>query len=642
MSKMKFFTALIALSLLSLFSRTTLFAQTNPMDVTTQSGSLTWNRLPSDAELDVARTQLISQLCGDVSVGGTVVDERRVEVSEIIKLHNKELAGKSEPGSISSARIFSAIHGAYRTTINSYSLVQNIQEDKFYFIGTYMGSYRPSSLEEAYSNSINEITSSPFTALGFAPPLDGSSAEGAEGAAGTDGEQYPSDEEIPWEAVIGLVGAGGLAALARKLFRKKPGQKQKQSQSENTKKDNKKEEKKKEEEEEQVKYILNLNKEQFRLTAGKPDMLEAVVYKITPKTQREYPAQIQIINSEKALRVSPAQAQGRLSAQMILEGTPKSASFNITVQATADGHQFQKCISIQTEGKKQISVETLPGNKRSLRPDTYQVIEVRARILDENEKPVPELTEQIIFKPQSDWIDLSEPSIIDDYIALNMGCTSPNPNNKTANMPGSVKLTLLMDDVPEGEPPMRQDLDIKLLDCKLETEIGEAIFPVTDDMSEITFEASIEDGDEEIGWTFSGEYRQGSMPTDPLTHIDIQPKGETRANVTLTGPLMKPHEGESVISKTLVIYAAQGDEKPLERHLNIMVMQEGLIIKKGVNRQNEINILASKPFEENIDISLFRYDKQSNQIVTDKEGLADIQFELQNEEQEIINLESGV
>jgi len=160
-----------------------------------------------------------------------------VEVSEIIKLHNKELAGKREPGSISSARIFSAIHGTYRTTINSYSLVQNIQEDKFYFIGTYMGSYRPSSLEEAYSNSINEITSSPFTALGFAPPLDGSSAEGAEGAAGTDGEQYPSDEEIPWEAVIGLVGAGGLAALARKLFRKKPGQKpgqkmgQKQKQS---------------------------------------------------------------------------------------------------------------------------------------------------------------------------------------------------------------------------------------------------------------------------------------------------------------------------------------------------------------------------------------------------------------------------
>ena len=107
------------------------FAQSNPMDVSTQTGSLTWNRLPSDAELDVAVAQLVDQLDGDVSVGGTVVDERRFEVSRIVKLHNKELAGKRESGSISSARIFSAIYGTYGTTINSYSLVQNIQEDKF-------------------------------------------------------------------------------------------------------------------------------------------------------------------------------------------------------------------------------------------------------------------------------------------------------------------------------------------------------------------------------------------------------------------------------------------------------------------------------------------------------------------------------
>ena len=132
MRNIKLFTALI---LLFLLLPIILFAQSSPMDVATQTGSLTWNRLPSDAELDVAAGELIEQLGGDVSVGGTVVDERRFEVSKIVKLHNKELAGKKEPGSISSARIFSAIYGAYRTTINSYSLVQNIQEDKFYFIG---------------------------------------------------------------------------------------------------------------------------------------------------------------------------------------------------------------------------------------------------------------------------------------------------------------------------------------------------------------------------------------------------------------------------------------------------------------------------------------------------------------------------
>lgn len=130
---MKLHTAFI---LLFLLFPIIVFAQSNPMDVTAQTGSLTWNRLPSDAELDVAVAQLKNQLGGDISVNGNVVDERRFEVSQIVKLHNKELAGKREPGSISSARIFSAIYGTYRTTINSYSLVQNIQEDKFYFIGT--------------------------------------------------------------------------------------------------------------------------------------------------------------------------------------------------------------------------------------------------------------------------------------------------------------------------------------------------------------------------------------------------------------------------------------------------------------------------------------------------------------------------
>ena len=134
--------------------------------------------------------------------------------------------------------------------------MQNIQEDKFYFIGTYMGRYRPESLEEAYNNSINEITGSAFTAPGFAPPLDGTTEEGATEFGG---DSSAAGEDFPWEVVVGLLGAGGVAggltALARKLFRKKPGRKQ----NVQPKKGTKKKEEKKEEEEEQVKYILNLN-----------------------------------------------------------------------------------------------------------------------------------------------------------------------------------------------------------------------------------------------------------------------------------------------------------------------------------------------------------------------------------------------
>ncbi|MCG6187306.1 hypothetical protein [Maribellus maritimus] len=438
-------------------------------------------------------------------------------------------------------------------------------------------------------------------------------------------------EDVPWEVVIGLIGAGGAAALARKLFRKKPVAKSK-SREKTTQKQK--------EEKEQVKYILNLNKENFKISAEKPEILEAVVYKITSKSKRKYPAQIRIINSEKTLQITPNQATGSLSAQLILKDKPQNKGFNITVQAIAEGKEFQKNVRIQTEGEQRITLETLPNNKRSLRPDTYQIITISAQVLDENDKPLPELSEQIRFKPQSDWIDISEPVLEDSVILINMGCTNPNPNKQTSNVPDSVFLTLYMDDVPEGEPPLQHDLEIKLLDCKLDTEIEEATFPVSDEMSEISFDVYIENAGEEKGWNFSGEYRLGIDPTDPLTTIEIQKKGEFRASVILSGPLMKPGEGESVISKTLVISAAQGDEKPLERHLNIMVSQEGLIVKHGVNKNNEIHILADKPFEENLDIALYRFNKQTNQVIADKSGLAEIQFELQNEEAEIINLAS--
>ncbi len=621
---MKTNTILLILILLSF----TIGAQ-NPMNIATQAGGLQWNRLPSDAEIEQAVQELIRNSGGDISVNGETVDRRRFEVSRVVKFHTKNLAGKREPGTISGAHIFSSTQGAYGTAINSYSLVQNSQTGKFHFIGTRMG-YKPSSLQQAYDDDVNGTKTGYNIAPGFAPPLDSASEESSSEAPGTGSS---SEDEVPWEAIIGLIGAGGAAALGRKLF-KKP----KTTTKKTTSKKNEKEEK---EEEEKVKYILNLNKENFQLAQNQPDVLEVVVYKITPKTQRKYPAaQIRIVSPEKALKVTPSQASGSVSAQLLLSGKPEKASFDLMVQASADGHEFQKSVRIQTQTKPRISVETIPAGKRSLRPDTYQVLTIQAQVLDEEGTSLPELTEQIAFKPQSDWIDLSEPVIDDEKIAINMGCTSPNPNNKTANMPGSVFLSLYMDDVPEGEPPLQNDLEIALLDCRIETEIEDATFPVSDEMSEITFDAWIENAGEEKGWNFSAEYRIGVDPADPLTMIDIEKQNETRVSVRLTGPLVSPGENESVISRTLAISAAQGDEEPIERHLTIMVSQEGLLIRHGVNKSGDLPFTANKPHESFIDFALNVYDPQSNQIVVDSEGLKDLQFELLSDDDKTLNLMS--
>ena len=463
-------------------------------------------------------------------------------------------------------------------------------------------------------------------------------AEAASAPPSAPGSSGGEEEEVPWEVVIGLIGAGGAAALVRKLFKKKPAAKQPEKKSQPGKKERKEEEE--EEEEEEEKFILNINRHRFMLKVGEPATLEVVVYRVTPRGSEQFPADIKVTTPDQALKVKPAAGNGRLTASLLLDKEPREPEFPLEVTAEARGHLIRRNITITADTAMKIAVETLPGNKRSLRPDTFQVLTVRAMVTGPGGKDIPELTEQIAFKPKSDWIDLSEAVPDEPCIAINMGATNPSPGGGKSSVPPSVVLTLFRDDVPEGEPPLQHDLEIRLADCHLETDIEEASFPDSGETSEITFETWIENGEEETGWNFNGEYRHGVDPTDPLTTIAIAPKGETRATVTLTGPLIRLTGEEQIISKTLVISAVQGDEEPLERHLNIMVSREGLFIKNCADKKNQIGILADKPYESNLDLALYRYDKETNQITVDKEGLAVIEFELQDEEPEILNLAS--
>lgn len=464
-------------------------------------------------------------------------------------------------------------------------------------------------------------------------------AETATASPSAPGASGGEEEEVPWEVVIGLIGAGGAAALGRKLFKKKPATNQPDKKNKSTQKE-KKEEKEEEEEEEEEKFILNINRDQFRLKPGVADTLEVVVYRVTPRGSESFPADIRVTSPDPALKVKPAAGSGTLTASLLFDKEPREPEFALEVTAEARGHLIRRNIRIMADTEMKIIVETLPGNKRSLRPDTFQVLTVKARVTGSDGKDIPELTEKIAFKPKSDWIDLSEPVPDDPCIAINMGATNPSPGSSRNLIPPSVVLSLTMDEVPEGEPPLQNDLEIRLADCRLETDIEEASFPDSGETSEITFETWIENGEEETGWSFSGEYRHGVDPTDPLTTIAIAPKGETRATVTLSGPLIRLTGDEQIISKTLVIAAVQGDEEPLERRLNIMVSREGLFIKQGADKKNGISILADNPYEANLDLALYRYDQETNQIMVDKEGLAAIEFELQDDEEELVNLAS--
>ena len=615
------------------------YPQSNPMNVDVRPDQMMeWNRLPSDSEIAEAVRNLQSELTQDISVNGVMVDSKRVELSDVIKSHNKLLARKREPWTISNAKIFGAIISQYGTAVRSYSLLQNKQTGKFGFVYGYMGSYRPQSIAEAYNDYISSIKNSENGAFGFAPPM-GSSAENTsntgtdiDGIVSTDGE-----DDIPWTLIIGGSIAAVVAAIVRKILKK--GASTATSTKPNSKKENNQNEKK-EENEEEAHYILHLNKNSFQLKLNEPETLEIRVWKVTAKGEKQCNADIQIQNFEKALKITPTSGVNNLDAQLLLQKQPKESNFNLLVIANAEGHEFQKQVQIRPFGAMQIEVETLPDNKRSLRPDTFQTLACFAQVVDENGKNLPDLTKEIRFEPKSDWIDISETVLEDEKIGINMGCTNPNPNAAVSHPPNSVTLSLVMDEVAEGEEPLQNDLVITLLDCKLEIEITECSFPVTDVLSEISFDAYIENTDGDEDWNFKGEYRKGIDPDEPLTEFSVNRKSETEVTITLIGPILKPTGNETFLNKTLVISAAQGNEKPLERKISVTVSQVGLFIKKGVEGVNELMFTADKPFESNLDFALYKYDLNTNQIVVDESGLEFLTFELQNEDQELINLAS--
>jgi hypothetical protein len=470
------------------------------------------------------------------------------------------------------------------------------------------------TLEQGVSYEINAIKNSTGLRLGFPKSKNSSISQ--------NNKNESSSDSIPWEVVIGGSIVAAVASIIRKILKK--GASSKISKSTKNKRNEKDENE--DEDEEDAHYILQLNKNNFQLKLNELETLEVQVWKVTAKGEKKYPANIQIQCSEKALKVLPNSGTGSLKAQLLLQEMPKNQNFSITVLAQANRHQFQKQVQITTIGQKNLVIETA-DNKKSLRPNTFQVLTCFAKITDEKGNTISDLTNKIKFEPKSDWIDLSHPSFVEDSALIYIGCSSPNPN-QNMTPPKTVVVSIYMVDVPDGDEPFKQDLEISLVDCKLETQLESATFPQIDGTSEVTFWARVENTDQEKGWNFSGEYRIGIDPSNPLTDISIEKKSETEANITLRGPIVKLDQSDTHISKTLVISAWQDNEKPLERHLRIIVSREGLFIKRGVNKNNEINFTADKPFEENIEFALNVYDEKTNQIIVDSNALQNLTFEL--------------
>ncbi len=431
-----------------------------------------------------------------------------------------------------------------------------------------------------------------------------------------------------WTIAVGVFIGAVIAAIIRR--RRKP------KNTKNKEKDNPKEKKK-----EEAEYILQISRDTIQLVKNKPSSLTIHVWKVTDEGKFPTDATIGIENNEKALQIRPVNGKGTLKSKLTLKDFPSNSLFTITVVANAGGHTIQKNITLKS-GEKQIVIRTTPDNKKTLRPNIDQLLSCYAKVIDENGKDLPKLTKNILFKPQSDWIDLSDPVLDDGWVAINIGASDPNAIAAVSHPPKSILLSITMEETEKNKPILRNDLEIELLDCVLDTSLDSISFPVTKEKSKITFKAYIKNCDGSKAWKFNAGYKANGYEDDskPLTTIDIEKVSDIEVNIVLEGPILLPQGGEQYLRKMLLIETQQEKEVPLLREIYVMVSKEGLFVENGLDENSELPFTATGDIEKRLEFGLYKFDSVLNEIVADEEGLKELKFELVSTEKKLQNFDS--
>ncbi|MFO1449024.1 MAG: hypothetical protein U1F61_12795 [Opitutaceae bacterium] len=229
-----------------------------------------------------------------------------------------------------------------------------------------------------------------------------------------------------------------------------------------------------------------------------------------------------------------------------------------------------------------LEIETVPREKRALRADGHDTLQVRARVRSASgaaSASDDDATRGIRFSAEGDgaaWVDLGKPAatLENGWNGILVQISDPDPVRHSAGKaPGVVTLRAVTQD--RGKLLSRELRLPVALEPTLEVDPDAAIELVNGSGdSRVLHLAVVNPG--ESPWEFRAEYAPKSRA---LAVVTLRPQGPATAELTLREARLEPtHDGSYEERSVLQVTATPPTGARLERDLTVSAAQEGLFV----------------------------------------------------------------
>lgn len=289
---------------------------------------------------------------------------------------------------------------------------------------------------------------------------------------------------------------------------------------------------------------------------------------------------------------------------------------------------------INDRGPVNIKIET--ANRKELRADGRDGLWIAARVVEDYNSHVSaglatKLTQALEFAgagADREWLDLGQTKTSGGWKLIYVRASNPNPSGGTSTTPPeSVSITA---SVKEGDKRFAKTLRLAIApDAKLDAQ------PDLIELSAMSGQtAQVKVAIENPGterWEFRTEYDKTDRP---LAKAEIKRVDAKSALLNLKEASLEPRRtGGSDERATLKIFAEQKGREPLERHIRLVVAQEGLFVDaQGRDPQTRQFRLEAdgKGVPLEIDFRIFAQDPKTKRILNvtrDPGGFKDVKIE---------------